>query len=156
MEWRMGEYTTKVAAVVAKMLEPGEVVLAAVAAAPRGAMRAIAYGHARRHLAEGRAEARAFGVPAAAQYVLALTDRRFVWFRTSLTGRPKAQVGALARGDVGGVELGTARVLGQRYTELRFVRGDGRRCTFEVARLHAGAAEALVAAFLDLPDAAAG
>jgi hypothetical protein len=141
----MGEYTAKVAAHVAGMLEPGELVLAAVSAAPRGAMRALAYGHARRNLAAGRAEVAAFGVQPAAQYVLALTDRRYVWFRTSVMGRPKALVSGLDRGDVDRVELGVGRVLAQRYTELRFVRRDGRRCGFEVARLHAADADAFVA-----------
>jgi hypothetical protein len=152
----MGEYTAKVAAHVAGMLEPGEVVLAAVAAAPRGAMRAIAYGHARRNLAAGRAEVAAFGVRPAPQYVLALTDRRFVWFRTTFTGRPKALVSAVHRGDVERLELGVGRVLGQRYTELRMTQRDGRRCTFEVARLHGGDADTVAAIFHGLPDAAAG
>jgi len=152
----MGEYTAKVAAHVAGMLEPGEVVLAAVAAAPRGAMRALAYGNARRNLAAGRAEVAAFGVRPAAQYVLALTDRRFVWFRTTFTGRPRALVGTVHRGEVDRLELGVGRVLGQRYTELRVSCRDGRRCLFEVARLHGADADAIVATFHGLPDAAAG
>jgi hypothetical protein len=73
-----------------------------------------------------------------------LTDRRCCWFRTSLTGRPKALAGAVHRGDVDTLELGANRVLGQRYGELHFAHRDGRRCRFEVARVHLGRAEDLV------------
>jgi hypothetical protein len=154
----MGEYTERVAAQVVGLLEPGEPVLAATSCAPRGAMRGIARGDGRRQTARGRAEAAAFGVEPAPQYVLALTDRRLVWFGTSLLGRPKAVAGAVPRGEVTSVELGTGRALGQHYTEVRLVARNGRRCTFEVARLHAGDAEALVASFVGAgwPDAAAG
>ena len=51
---------------------------------------------------------------------------------------------------------GLSRVLGQRYPELRMTQRDARRCTFEVARLHGGDADAIAATFHGLPDAAAG
>jgi hypothetical protein len=148
----MHEYTAKVAAAVAGALEPGETVVAATPAAPHGAMRAIAHGDGVRrprvnpHLAAGLGEVDQFGVAFAAQYVIVLTDRRVVWFRTTFTGRPKAPVGALARGELDAVVVGDGRVLGQRYTEVRIRLRDGRQATFEVARVHGGRAEEFVAA----------
>src|SRR5829696_7193809 len=102
----MGEYTERVATVVAGALEPGERVIAASPGAPRGSMRAIAYGKgrsdrgARAALDAGRSELRAFGVPWAKQYVVVLSDRRLLWFRTSMFGRPKSVVASMVRGDV--------------------------------------------------------
>jgi hypothetical protein len=141
------EYTAKVAAHIAAALEPGERVLAAAPLAPRGSMRSIAYGNARRHLAPGRAELRNFGVAYARQFVVALTDRRVLWFRTSLTGRPKTLVTAMHRGDIDDLVLGSGRVLGQRFGQLRFTHRDARRCSLEVARAHAALANEMVACF---------
>jgi hypothetical protein len=162
-EQAMGEYTAKVAAHVQRALEPCEAVLAASPGAPRGAMRSLAYGNGPRgagrgtlsrprdasaELDEGRVELTGFGVPYAPQYVVVLTDRRFCWFRTSFTGRPKSLVAAMPRGDVETLLLGEGRVLGQRFAQLRFVATDGRRCTFEVPSRHAGHAERLVERFV--------
>jgi hypothetical protein len=141
------DYTAKVAACVGRLLEPGEAIVAAAPAGPRGTMRAMT-GDKREYRGTGRAELRGLGVADGRQFVVALTDRRFVWFRTTFTGRPKALAGALARGDVDALTLGEGRALGQRYAELRFVLRDGRRARFEVARLHTGLARALVDAFL--------
>jgi hypothetical protein len=141
------EYTAKVAAHVAGALDQGEVVVAATPGAPSGSMRAIAYGRGRRLLVASEHDLAAFGVPYNRQYVIALSDRRFLWFRTTLTGRPKGIVATIMRGDVDELLLGEGRVLGQRFGELHFTRRDGSRCGFEVARIHVGQAEALVAAF---------
>jgi hypothetical protein len=115
-------------------------------------MRAIAHGDGLRrpkvnaHLAAGLGEVDQFGVAFAPQYVIVLTDRRIVWFRTTFTGRPKAAVGALSRGDLDAVAVADGRVLGRHYPEVRIRLRDGRRATFEVGRVHAAKAEAFVAA----------
>jgi hypothetical protein len=144
------EYTGKVAAHVGAALEPGEQVVAAAPGAPRGSMRALAYGNgrlARDAVTAGRTELAGFGVPYARQFVVVLTDRRVCWFRTTFTGRPKALVAALARGEVDDLVLGEGRVLGQRFGELRMVLRDGRRCTLEVARPFVARADDLVTSF---------
>jgi hypothetical protein len=151
----MGDFTTKIQTHIATALEPGEEVLAAASAGPKGTMQAMAHGDGgmrRRRigsprLAAGRAELEIFGVAAALQYVVVLTDRRFVFFRTTMFGRPKKLAGALDRGEIDSLTLGGAIALGQRYGELRFVRRDGRRATLEVARVQLPRAAALVARF---------
>jgi len=147
----MGEYTDKVAARLARALETGEHALAATPGAPRGAMRSIAFGDGprsrRSHTGEGRAELEAFGVPYAPQFVVVLTDRRLLWARTTMTGRARAVIAAIARGDIDDIGLGEGRVLGQHYGELRFTHRDGRRCTLEVARPYVPRASELVACF---------
>src|SRR5690242_1257122 len=105
----MGDYTEKVAASVASSLQPCERVVAATPAAPRGTMQSMARGdgprpgphaHPNRYLAAGHAQLDAIGVPFAPQYVLVCTNLRFVWFRTSMLGRPKGFAGSIPRGDV--------------------------------------------------------
>jgi hypothetical protein len=154
-------YTAKVAAVVAGALETGEHLVVATPAAPRGTMKSIAYGngpgrtaHSRRvrtnpALSAGVAELDTIGVAYAPQYVLALTDRRLLWFRTTFTGRPKGLVGALHRGEVEDLRLGEAAVVGQRYGVVRVTLRDGRRARFEVARVHARRAARFVDTFHD-------
>ena len=150
----MGAYTERVAAALAGALVPGEQVIEATPGAPRGSMQALAFGGGRGGkalLRTGMAECDAFGVPAQRQFVVVLTDRRFLFARTTLLGRPKTVVADVPRGDVAELRLGQGRALGQRYGELRFVRTDGRPCTFEVAGQYVGHAYDVVSAFNGVP-----
>jgi hypothetical protein len=146
----MGAYTERVAGALAGTLVPGEQVVEATPGAPRGSMRALAFGGGRGGKAElraGRAELDVFGVGPQRQYVVVLTDRRFLFARTSVLGRPKAVVADVPRGEIAELRLGQGRALGQRYGELRFRRTDGRQCTLEVAGQYVGHAYDVVSAF---------
>jgi hypothetical protein len=154
-ERAMGDHTAKITAHIAASLEPGEVVLGAASAAPTGTMRAMAHGdgglRGRRisspYLENGRAQFEIFGIDFALQYVVVLTDRRFLFFRTNMFGRPKGLAGAVTRGEIDRVALGSGIALGQRFGAFRVTRTDGRAVTFEVARLHLPRATDLVERF---------
>ncbi|MCU1430461.1 MAG: hypothetical protein JWL83_4461 [Actinomycetia bacterium] len=159
----MRAYSAKIEAHVAGALDAGERVLAATPAAPKGAMQSMVRADGptglsfpgclwgarsgSRHLAPGRDELTLLGVPYAPQFVLALTDRRFLWCSTTVTGRPKKVLATLPRGVVDALVLSGAQLLGTRFGLLRFDLRDGRCATFEVAPVHLGRAREFAAAF---------
>jgi hypothetical protein len=148
----MHELPARSAATIARVLDDGEAVVAATPGAPRGAMRALAHGDGPRRptrnpvLTAGYGQLQSLGIPYAAQYVIVLTDRRVLWFRTTFTGRPKALVAAMHRGELDDGRVTAARALGQAYAQLTLRVRDGREVTFDVARVHVEHAQEFAAA----------
>jgi hypothetical protein len=159
----MERYTAKIEAFVAPAFEPTETIVAATPAAPRGSMDSMIHGNGptgmsipgalwgARSVTPGLTQARdelaLIGVPYAPQYVLVLTDRRFLWCNTRMTGKPRQLIATAPRGAVETVSLLAGQVLVNRFGILRFGFVDGRWGNFEVARAHLARAQQFVAAF---------
>ncbi|MCZ7527150.1 MAG: hypothetical protein M5U14_12665 [Acidimicrobiia bacterium] len=166
----MGDYVAKIAGRVSADLEPGERLLAAMKAMPRGAVKAIVYPAAGmanlgvagavagseiadRHAAEGRDEAEAVGVETNAQMITGLTDRRILlWKMGGLRAAPKHVLGELPRAQVASVTMGTAKVLGQTMAEVTVTTTDGAQLHLQVPRVQRREAERFVEAFGATPS----
>ena len=154
------------------VLEPGETLVAALKAMPRGSVQEIILGAASgvaaagvspellglgmiagqkaglSHTEEGRAERQAAGVDvgSAVQILLGVTDRRVVLIALSTMGKAKEALAAVDLSDIAGVAMGESKLFGQTMAEIVLTLDGGAEAGFGVAKVHRKDGDSVVAA----------
>lgn len=156
----------------AAILEPGEALVAAVKATPRGAAHEVILGAAGGVAAagvspglagagliagqragsgpteEGKAEREAAGVDVgnATQVLLAVTDRRVAMIKLSALGKAKEVLAAIDLSTITGVGMGETKLFGQTMAEIVLTLNGDVEVGFGVAKVHRKDGDSVVAA----------
>ena len=154
------------------VLEPGETLVAAAKAMPRGSVHEIILGAAggvaaagvspgllgpgiiagqkagSSRTAEGKAEREAAGVNvgSAVQVLLGVTDRRVVLISLSTLGKAKEVLAAADLSDIASVVMGESKLFGQTMAEIVLTLDGGAEVGFGVAKVHRKDGDSVVAA----------
>jgi len=162
----------KMQAKCAAVLGPGETLVAATKAMPRGAAHEVILGAAGGVAAagvspglsgagmiagqkagagvgdEGRAERDAAGVDVgnATQVLLGVTDRRLVMIKLSALGKAKEILAAVDRSEITGVAMGETKLFGQTMAELVLKLSGEAEVGFGIAKVHRKDGDAVLAA----------
>jgi hypothetical protein len=154
------------------VLEPGEALVAASKAMPRGSVHEVILSAAGGVAAagvspellgagmiagqkagssqteEGKAERNAAGVDvgSAVQVLVGVTDRRVVLIALSTLGKAKEILAAVDLSDIAGVAMGKSKLFGQTLAEIVLTLDGGAELGFGVAKVHRKDADSVVAA----------